>query len=69
MKSLVKNCSKRRAMKNSSTFRVKVVSERSRNTLPTYCWVMVEPPWLIPPAATLLRAARRIALRSAPSCS
>ncbi len=56
-------------MKISSILRLPVFSSRSKNTLPTYCWVIVDPPWLMPPALTLERAARRMAFRSTPEWS
>ena len=32
------------------------------------CWVMVLPPWTIPPAMTFLPAARRMEMKSIPEC-
>ena len=67
MKSLEYSSSRRVAYQTSSSFRLAVCSVLRMMASFTYCWVMVEPPWLIPPASKLVRAARMMALRSKPS--
>ncbi len=67
MKSLPYWSSSRRAYQTSSSFREAVFSVFSMIANLTYCWVIVEPPWLMPPASRFVRAARMIALRSTPS--
>ena len=69
MKSFPYSSSRRVAYQSSSSFRLAVCSTFSMMASFTYCWVMVDPPWLIPPASRLERAARMIAFRSKPSCS
>jgi hypothetical protein len=34
----------------------------------TYCWVIVDPPWLIEPLVTFIHVARATAVMSRPSC-
>ena len=67
MKSLLYWSSSRRAYQISSSFREAVFSVFSMIANLTYCWVIVEPPWLMPPASRLVRAARTMAFRSTPS--
>jgi hypothetical protein len=51
-------------MKSSVTLRFKVCSE-SRYVFFTYCWVIVEPPWVEPPVA-MLTTARAMPIGSTP---
>ena len=67
MKSLPYSSSSRVAYQISSSFLLAVFSVLRMIANLTYCWVMVEPPWLMPPASKLVRAARMIAFRSTPS--
>lgn len=51
-------------MKSSVTLRLSVWSE-SRYVFFTYCWVIVEPPWVDPPLA-MFHTARAIPIGSTP---
>ncbi|CAM5337750.1 hypothetical protein STANM309S_03711 [Streptomyces tanashiensis] len=55
-------------MKSSFTFRVMVCDWSSRRLFFTYCWVMVEPPWVSPPLA-MFHTARAIPIGSIPESS
>ena len=50
----------------SFTFRDRVFSEPTSDSF-TSCWVMVEPPWEIPPASELARTARSTDFALTPS--
>lgn len=52
-------------MKISLNLRVTVWDWSSRRAFLTYCWVMVEPPWVLPPLA-MLNTARAMPLGSMP---
>jgi hypothetical protein len=60
-------CSSFTARIASRTFRASECSAPVR-TFFTYCWVMVDPPWLIDPLVTFAHVARATATKSRPSC-
>ncbi len=67
MKSLPYWSSNLVAYQTSSSLRLAVCSELRMMASFTYCCVMVDPPWLMPPASRLVRAALMMAFRSKPS--